>query len=145
MPHRNKVRDFWRYRCAGRKYLNNLVPCTITRVLYWFVVSGLLAHLAISQLGKFIYCRIIDSEFIPVYTVKSYKGVEVQFHSFLTAALDGGEWSDSRRGCFTTERESRYAMNRKLCGLWSQSERFSERTNILPLRDSNPRSFIMSE
>jgi len=28
-------------------------------------------------------------------------GVEVEFHSFLTSALDGDEWSVSHPGCFT--------------------------------------------
>jgi len=30
-------------------------------------------------------------------------GVDVQFHSFLTAALDGVEWSNSGARCFTLE------------------------------------------
>jgi len=33
--------------------------------------------------------------------VKTYGGMEVQLHAFLTSALDGGEWSASRAGYFT--------------------------------------------
>jgi hypothetical protein len=33
--------------------------------------------------------------------MKMYWGLEVQFHAFLTSALDGGEWSASRPGRFT--------------------------------------------
>jgi hypothetical protein len=33
--------------------------------------------------------------------MQAYWGVEVQFHAFLTSALDGGEWSASRLGRFT--------------------------------------------
>jgi hypothetical protein len=33
--------------------------------------------------------------------MKSYRGVGVQNHVFLTLALVGGEWSDSRPVCFT--------------------------------------------
>jgi len=35
------------------------------------------------------------------HTTKTYRGVEVQLHVFLTLALDGGEWSASRPGHFT--------------------------------------------
>jgi len=31
---------------------------------------------------------------------KTYWGVEVQIHAFVTSAQDGGEWSDSRPGYF---------------------------------------------
>jgi hypothetical protein len=33
---------------------------------------------------------------------------EVQFHSFLTSALDGGEWLTSRTGRLTLGKEPRY-------------------------------------
>jgi hypothetical protein len=33
-------------------------------------------------------------------------GVQVQLHSFLTLALDGGEWSTSRLGRFTPRKET---------------------------------------
>jgi hypothetical protein len=32
------------------------------------------------------------------HVMETYVGVEVQFHTFLTSALDGGEWSASRTG-----------------------------------------------
>jgi hypothetical protein len=32
--------------------------------------------------------------------MKTYWGVEVYLHAFLTSALDGGEWSTSRPGLF---------------------------------------------
>jgi hypothetical protein len=35
------------------------------------------------------------------HDMKTYEAVEVQLHVFLTSALDGGEWSTSRPGCFT--------------------------------------------
>jgi len=34
--------------------------------------------------------------------MKTYWGVKVQLHVFLTSALDGGEWSASHPGRFTT-------------------------------------------
>jgi hypothetical protein len=33
--------------------------------------------------------------------MKAYGGVDVEIHIFLTSALVGGEWSDSRPGRFT--------------------------------------------
>jgi hypothetical protein len=33
--------------------------------------------------------------------MKTYCGVGVQLHAFLTSALDGGEWSATRPGRFT--------------------------------------------
>jgi len=38
---------------------------------------------------------------VPLYAMKSYGGVEVQLHSFLTSALDCSEWLTSRPGRFT--------------------------------------------
>jgi hypothetical protein len=32
--------------------------------------------------------------------MKTYRGMEVYLHAFLTLALDGDEWSDSRPGRF---------------------------------------------
>jgi hypothetical protein len=36
------------------------------------------------------------------HATKTYGGVEVQFHVFLTSALGGGEWLASRPGRFTS-------------------------------------------
>jgi hypothetical protein len=35
--------------------------------------------------------------------MKTYRGVDVQIHVFLTSALVGGEWTASHRGCFIPE------------------------------------------
>jgi hypothetical protein len=35
------------------------------------------------------------------HTIKTYRGVEVQLHAFLTSALDAGEWWSSGTGRFT--------------------------------------------
>ena len=36
-----------------------------------------------------------------LHVLKTYDGMEVEFHLFLTSALDGEECSPSRPGCFT--------------------------------------------
>jgi hypothetical protein len=38
--------------------------------------------------------------------MKTYGGVDVQIHIFLTSALLSGEWSASRPGSFTTEKRA---------------------------------------
>jgi hypothetical protein len=65
----------------------------------------------------------------------------------LTSALDGGEWSASRPGCFTpTERAPGTHWIRDLGEPQRRSERGSEENNSQPpLRKSNPRTpFVQS-
>jgi hypothetical protein len=38
--------------------------------------------------------------------MKTCGGVEVQFHEFLVSALDVGEWTASRPGCFIPGKEA---------------------------------------
>jgi hypothetical protein len=41
---------------------------------------------------------------LPTYQIiKTYGGVEIQLHVFLTSAIDGGDWSVSSPGRFTPE------------------------------------------
>jgi hypothetical protein len=40
--------------------------------------------------------------------MKTYRGVDVQIHIFLTSALAGGEWSASRPCRFNPGKEPRY-------------------------------------
>ena len=47
-------------------------------------------------------------------------GTEVRFHSFLTLTLDGGEWSASCPGCFTSSKEPCYPLNWRLSAPHSQ-------------------------
>jgi hypothetical protein len=54
--------------------------------------------------------------------MKAYWGVDVQLHTFLILALDGGEWSVSCLGCFTSQGKSMwYPLDRRLGGPRSQS------------------------
>jgi hypothetical protein len=65
-------------------------------------------------------------------------------HSFLTLALEGGEWSVSRSGCFIPQRKSlRYLLDRMLGGLQSRSGRGGEEKIPSPCRDSNPETPIV--
>jgi hypothetical protein len=48
------------------------------------------------------------------------RGAEVWLHSYLTLALDGGEWSASRSSDFIVGKDIRYLPNRSL-GIEPQS------------------------
>jgi hypothetical protein len=37
-----------------------------------------------------------------IRTMKTYGGVEVSLHAFLNSSLNGGQWSISHFGCFTS-------------------------------------------
>ena len=49
--------------------------------------------------------RNCKSNVIPAYTIKAYRGLGVYLHSFLTSALDGGQWPSSCRGRFIPAKE----------------------------------------
>jgi len=44
-------------------------------------------------------------ETVHLHAMKLYVGVEAQLHSFLTSAVDGGEWSAWRSGRFAAAKE----------------------------------------
>jgi len=52
-------------------------------------------------------------ETVHLHIMKLYVGVEVQLHSFLTSAIDGGEWSASRSGRFAPNEGALYPLNRR--------------------------------
>ena len=58
---------------------------------------------------------------------------ELQIHSFSKSALDGGRWSTSGAGRFTPKRKHRYALNRRMGGPHSRSERLGEEKNLLSI------------
>jgi len=50
-----------------------------------------------------------------VQATEGYKTVKMLFRSFLTTALNGGEWLNSRPGCFTSVgKEPQYPLNMRL-------------------------------
>jgi hypothetical protein len=59
--------------------------------------------------------------------------VEVQLHTFLTSALDTGQWLTSRPDRFAPGKEPQYPLNWRLNGPQNQSGRFEEKKNYLPL------------
>jgi hypothetical protein len=62
-------------------------------------------------------------------------------YSFLTSALDGGEWSASRPGrALPWGKDPRYPLDRRLDGPQSRSGHKGQRKNPLPLPQIEPRS-----
>jgi hypothetical protein len=70
--------------------------------------------------------------------MKTYWEVEVQLHSFLTLAQDGGERSASCSGRFTTGESPRHPIYRRLGGPQSRSRRGCEEKNSQPLSALEP-------
>jgi hypothetical protein len=81
-----------------------------------------------------------------VCAMKTYGGVDVQIHTFLTSTLVRGEWSASCPGRFTPrERANWYPLVRRLVGLQSLSGWHGEQkildstgTQALSLQSSSP-------
>jgi hypothetical protein len=71
--------------------------------------------------------------------MKTYGGVEVQLHVFLTTALDVGEWSALRPGhLYPHGKRSRYPLDRRLLGPQSRSGHGDEKI-LLPSQGIEPR------
>jgi hypothetical protein len=79
------------------------------------------------------------------HTVKAYGGGEVWFHTFLTSAFDGGEWSVSRPGRFTSRERApgTHSVGGWVggwAGLRTGLDTRVKRKIPSPFSDSNPRS-----
>jgi hypothetical protein len=71
--------------------------------------------------------------------MKMYGAVEVYLHVFLASEVDGGEWSASRTGRFTTgERAPRYSLDRRLGGPQSRTEHDGEKKIPAPAGNRTP-------
>ena len=68
-----------------------------------------------------------------VSLVHGNKANSVQLRSFLTFALDGGQWFTPSPCRFTPRKEPRFALNRRLGGRFEEEKKIS-----CPYRDSNP-------
>ena len=53
---------------------------------------------------------------IKYHFVKTPEGMEVQLHAFLTAALDGHEWSASRISCSSQVKKTGHVLGGRLVG-----------------------------
>jgi hypothetical protein len=83
---------------------------------------------------------------VPVINYATYKyheevwGVEIQFHAFLTSALDRDEWSNSRSGRPTHGKRAS-ATHWVVYAGWAPESDFTPlRKNIWPRRESIPDS-----
>jgi len=69
------------------------------------------------------------------HAMKTYEGVEVQLHAFLTLVLDEGKWSASHPGHFTPG-ESASGIH----GIGSWIGRSGKEINSQPLSETEPQS-----
>jgi hypothetical protein len=51
------------------------------------------------EVGNLYYFET-STKAVTVYAMEAYRCSRIEFYSFLTSALDGGEWSTSSRGHF---------------------------------------------
>jgi hypothetical protein len=65
-------------------------------------------------------------------------GVDVLLHSFLTSALDEGEWSARGSDSLPPGKELRHPLNRRLGGPQSWYGRVGEENNLLALPGLEP-------
>jgi hypothetical protein len=72
--------------------------------------------------------------------MKTYVGVDVLIHIFLTSALVGGEWSASRPCFLSPGKSPRYPFYRRLGGPQSRSGRYGEAKIFYSTRTLTPAS-----
>ena len=122
-------------------------------ILYWFILidntdyycSQLYNNRPLGLLGQFfvITNRILTKgKGKSVLSTLSSRivGEGLVLHSFLTSALDGGDWWTSRPGRCTPGKESRYPLNRTLGGPQNRSGRYREEESLFPLLAFDPRT-----
>jgi len=76
------------------------------------------------------------SNIFPICVMNAYRGIEVYLRSFLTSAIEAGEWS-SRSGHLTPVKELRHPRSVWLGGHRNRSGRFGGDTISFPCRESN--------
>jgi hypothetical protein len=89
-----------------------------------------------------IYCKNVKLSvcLIKDHAMEKYGGLEVKFHTLLTAALDGGYLNFTIRSLYFTNKDFPVPLVQEaVCGSQSQGESGGEEKNSCPYRESNPR------
>ena len=96
-------------------------PCTVVPVYVW---------LSLCMYGCPYPCTVV-----PVHAIQGEGGEDAQFNSF--SALDGGTWSTSSSGRFTTVTEPRQPLNSSLMGPKASLDMSERRKLTSSYHDSN--------
>jgi hypothetical protein len=106
-------------------YVAGAIPCAHLHLVSAYrrtAVKGTVEYISISTPWKHIW------------------GFEVELHSFLTLALDGGMLLTSHPVCFIPQKEFHYPWNRSMCGFQNWFGRFGEEKTPMHLLGFEPRT-----
>jgi hypothetical protein len=128
----------WTYCWADRFSYNHIFLTEIMELLQILINFSEDSHFSCFFVKCYLWSQL-SLYLTKHHAMKTYWGVEVYLHAFLTSALDGGEWSASRPGHFTPkERAPGTHWIGSLVGPRASLDAMVRRKIPSPYQDSDP-------